>query len=215
MQKLCVEDGQTLLFIGDSITDCGRRDESPPLGSGYVALVTEMITALYPERELHYMNKGIGGNRVTDLRERWTDDVTSNAPDWLSVMIGINDLHSHLGDPAQGVSPGLFGECYDDILGRAAGSGDTKGLVLLEPFYISVDREGDTFRSQALALIPEYIAAVHDMAEKYGARLVRTHEAFQEQLRYRDADTFCPEPVHPNRAGHIVIAAELFKALQD
>ena len=215
MPDLCVEDGQTLLFIGDSITDCGRRDSAPPLGDGYVALVTEMITALYPDREIHYMNKGIGGNRVTDLRERWTDDVTSNAPDWLSVMIGINDLHSHLGDPEQGVGPELFSKCYDEILGRAAGSGDTKGMVLLEPFYISVDRQGDAFRSQVLALLPEYIAVVHAMAEKYDARLVATQEAFQEQLRYRDADTFCAEPVHPYRSGHIIIATELLKALED
>lgn len=212
MSSFWVEDGQTLLFIGDSITDCGRRGAEMPLGSGYVRLFTELATARFPERDIRYINKGIGGHRVTHLKDRWRDDVLYHKPDRLSVKIGINDLHSHLRGAEDGVSPELFASVYDEILGWTR---DELGcpLVLITPFYISTDRAGHTFRSQVLELLPRYIETVEQMADTYDAILVNLHDIFQEHLQYRDADTFCPEPVHPNHAGHIVIAEALMQAL--
>ena len=64
------EEGTTMLFIGDSITDCGRRGAEAPLGSGYVRTFTELVTSRWPERNVSWINKGISGNRVSDLRER-------------------------------------------------------------------------------------------------------------------------------------------------
>lgn len=212
MDNFAVQDGQTILFIGDSITDCGRRGTEAPLGNGYVRLFSELVTARYPERTIHSINKGIGGHRVTDLKERWQDDVIIHKPDWLSIKIGINDLHSHLRGGDGAVSPELFGQTYDFILS------ETRRLigcpvVLIDPFYISRDRTGQTFRSSVLDLLPRYIAVVHTMSERYGTRLVNTHDRFQHHLQYRDADTFCPEPVHPNHAGHLVIAEAVLEAL--
>jgi len=171
-----------------------------------------MITAQWPERRIQYLNKGIGGNRVTDLRDRWRDDVMRHRPDWLSIMIGINDLHSHLGGGPGGVDPALFRETYDSIL-REVTTDLSPQVVLLEPFYISTDTSGSSFRSQVLAVIPAYIATVHDMAGKYDTRLVKTHEVFQQQLASREPDVFCPEPVHPYRSGHLIIAHALLQAL--
>ncbi|MCK5528601.1 MAG: SGNH/GDSL hydrolase family protein, partial [Kiritimatiellae bacterium] len=92
------ESGQRLVIIGDSITDCGR--DRPVgilagLGSGYVSLVNAMLAAEYPDVMLDILNTGVGGNRVTDLRDRWQTDVLDLKPDWLSIMIGINDVWRH------------------------------------------------------------------------------------------------------------------------
>lgn len=212
MGDLCVKDGQKLLFIGDSITDCGRRGDRAPFGDGYVSLFIDLVTAHLPKRRITYINRGIGGNRVTDLRERWRDDVILNRPDWLSVKIGINDLHSFLRRADNAVSPERFREVYDSILAEARRETKAK-VVLIDPFYVSVDRSGQTFRSQVLEVLPRYIKVVHDLSKKYGTRLVRTHDVFQNHLKYRGSEAFCPEPVHPSRAGHLVIATELFKVM--
>lgn len=212
MGDLCFQDGQTVLFIGDSITDCGRRGPAAPLGDGYVSLLAEMITARWPERRIRYINTGIGGDRVTGMKNRWQDDVIRHEPDWLSVKIGINDLHSALLQGPDAVPPERYRDCYDWILADARKKTSAQ-FILVEPFYISQDQTGQTLRSQVLGLIPEYIAVVRGMADKYDARLVRTHDAFQNHLAYRGADTFCPEPVHPNRAGHIVLATEVLSVL--
>ena len=214
MSTFWIEGGQTMLFIGDSITDCGRRGAEMPLGSGYVRLFTELATARFPDRNIAYINKGIGGNRITDLKERWRDDVLFHKPDRLSIKIGINDLHSHLRNPQDGVSPEHFASVYDEVLGCTRDELNCP-LLLITPFYISTDCSGSTFRSQVLSLLPRYIETVEAMAAKYDARLVNLHDIYQEHLQYRDADTFCPEPVHPNHTGHIVIAEALMKALTE
>ena len=207
-----IEDGETMLFIGDSITDCGRRAEAAPLGDGYVRLFADMTTAAYPNRMIRYLNKGIGGNRVTGLQDRWTDDVLYHQPDKLSIKIGINDLHSVLRDDPDAVPPARFEAIYDAVLERTRQSLNCP-IVLITPFYISVETAADSFRRQVLDLIPSYIDVVERMSVKFGTRLVRLHDVFREQLKYRDSETFCPEPVHPNGAGHLIIAHALFDAL--
>ena len=213
MDDFMLQDGQLFLFQGDSITDCGRRGDAAPFGTGYASLVREMVTALYPDRVIAFMNRGIGGNTTTDLKERWDDDVIRHQPDWLSILIGINDIHRYLFNPDPGVqvSPELFREQYDWLLQRTLSETNAR-IVLLEPFYISLSSK-DTRRAQVLELLPEYIRVVHDMAEKYDTLLVPLHQVFQDHLVYYDAETFCPEPVHPNRGGHILMAFELLKIL--
>ena len=65
--------GQRIVMIGDSITDCGRRDTFAPYGNGYVSLVQAFITARYPDLALTWHNRGIGGNTVRDLAARWDE----------------------------------------------------------------------------------------------------------------------------------------------
>jgi lysophospholipase L1-like esterase len=214
MSDFWVQDGETMLFIGDSITDCGRRNANAPLGAGYVRMFTELVTARHPARNIQFLNKGIGGNRVTHLQERWADDVLHHKPDRLSIKIGINDLHSHLRNGDDAVSPDRFEAIYDEILSRTRKEVDCP-IVLLTPFYISKDQSGETFRSQVLELIPAYIGTVEKMSEKYDTLLVRLHDLFQSHLQYRDSETFCPEPVHPNPAGHLIIAQALYDAVQE
>ena len=92
MTELLFDQGQYVLFIGDSITDAGRRQaEYQPLGFGYVMIAASMIEARYPELELRFENRGIGGNTVLDLKARWQEDAIDLQPDWLSCLIGVND----------------------------------------------------------------------------------------------------------------------------
>lgn len=213
MGNFPIQDGQTYLFQGDSITDCGRRDSAAPLGAGYAALFAEMVMALYPERDITFINRGIGGDTTENLRERWDDDTIRLQPDWISILVGINDLHCFLfnPDPASQVSVAQFRENYDWLLERVTKETPAR-IVLLDPFYISLSSR-DTNRKKVLDLLPAYIEVVHEMSAKYNTLLVKMQDIYQRQLTFRDAETFCPEPVHPNRAGHIVMASELFKAI--
>ena len=116
MGDLWIQDGERMLFIGDSITDCGRRDSAAPLGDGYVSIFTEVATARYPERNIDWVNKGIGGNRTTHLVERWQTDVIDQRPDRLSIKIGINDLNSFRRREPDGVAADQYRQNYDAIL---------------------------------------------------------------------------------------------------
>ncbi|MDA0836582.1 MAG: SGNH/GDSL hydrolase family protein [Planctomycetota bacterium] len=210
--SLQIKSGQTVVMIGDSITDCGRRGADRPFGSGYVKQTVDLITAKYPERNITFINEGIGGNTVQDLRGRWHDDVLIHKPDWLTIKIGINDLHRTLGN-ALDLSPTIYEGLYTEILDLTQKHTKAK-IILIDPFYISTDTKTGGHRSTVLELLPAYQKVVAKLAKKYSvAGHVKTHALFQKQLNYRPADIFCPEPVHPNATGHTVIALGVLEAL--
>ncbi len=207
-----LNNGEKILFIGDSITDCGRRGQFSPLGNGYVSLFSQLVTAAHPKWKIEYVNKGIGGNKVTDLKNRWKDDVIDQDFDHLSIMIGINDLASFIRSDPASVDPELFHQTYDGILEYTLDEHDC-GILLLDPFYISRDHGGNSIRSEFLRLIPEYTGTVTTISSKYDTKHIETQELFSRHLKYREPDSFAPEPVHPYQLGHLIIAHSIFKEL--
>src|SRR5438046_2824066 len=86
-----------LVMIGDSITDCGRNRPvgegySGALGNGYVSLVDALLGSVYFHHGIRVVNMGSSGETVRDLRRRWQSDVVDLKPNWVSIMIGINDV---------------------------------------------------------------------------------------------------------------------------
>ncbi|MCK5113731.1 MAG: SGNH/GDSL hydrolase family protein [Phycisphaerae bacterium] len=208
-----IQDGQTVVFIGDSITDCGRRDAAFPFGTSYVKMVIDLITAKYPERAIKFFNQGISGDVAPGLQERWADDVLVHNPNWVSVMVGINDLHRRFNpDPKLHIPVEKYREAYAQFLTRTKENTDAQ-IILVDPFYISKETNPNSQRKTVLDVIPEYIAVVDEMAQKFEALHIPMHEIFQKQLQYHHADTFCPEPIHPNLAGHTVMANAWLEAV--
>ena len=92
-----LQTGCRLLFVGDSVTDCGRlrpigAGSHPALGDGYVSQVDTALRALRPDPAIEVTNMGVSGDMIRDLAGRWERDVLEVGADWLSVMIGINDV---------------------------------------------------------------------------------------------------------------------------
>ncbi len=208
-----LKSGETILFIGDSITDCGRREpQHAPLGCGYVRIVADMLTVREPQKKIAVINRGIGGDTVADLHSRWADDALEIKPDWLSIKIGINDLNQTFSGQID-LSPEKFEANYDFILAQTVKRLPNCKLLLIDPFFMSRDKLKDSYRARVMKVLPEYIDVVHRLSRKYKTRLVKTHDLFQEQLKHHKLEVFSTEPVHPNSAGHLLIAEAVYKAL--
>lgn len=87
---------KVILFQGDSITDGNRLrdnewDLNHQMGHGYAYIVNSTLGTKYPEKNLKFVNKGISGNKISDLSARWREDTLRIKPDILSILIGIND----------------------------------------------------------------------------------------------------------------------------
>ncbi len=207
MSNLLFQSGDKVLFIGDSITDCGRRGDHAPFGHGYVRKITELITAKYPEREITYVNKGIGGDIVEGLENRWDTDVIDEKPDWLSVKIGINNASRQLGqDISNEEYLPIWEACYRRILTRVKTELNAP-LFLFEIFYIEEDVENP----RPLA-VDAYNESIHKLAEEFDTRLIRTNEAFDSAVAARPGALWTTrDGVHPNAEGHTLMALEFLK----
>ena len=208
-----IKNNESILFIGDSITDCGRKDISRPLGDGYVKYFYDFMVAREPAKKITIINKGISGNTVKDLQRRWHNDVLQHKPDWLSIKIGINDLHFYMSNTSESFSPEQFMISYDDILSQTKEKAPNCKILLVEPFYVSNEKPKSSMCHDVLKLIPEYISVVRNLHKKYRTRIVNTHAVFSKLLKYYKSDTFGPDPVHPNSTGHLVIAEAVYSAL--
>ena len=206
-----IDSGSTLLFIGDSITDCGRArpvGKSGFLGDGYVNLVEAWLGANRPEYQLRILNTGISGNRIPDLQERWLRDALDLQPDWLSVMIGINDVALQFSsvegfDP---VSLQTFVDIYRRLLGQTLPV--VKGIILMTPYFLEIDKK-DTIRRG----MDRYGQAVKGLAEEYKTEFVDVQAAFDAYLAHNPVLRISYDLVHPNTIGHMVIARAFLQAL--
>ena len=211
-----IQDGETILFIGDSITDCGRRDPlHKPLGCGFVNMFNDMLLTRDSEKKITVLNRGIGGNTIDDLRSRWSDDVLAFRPDWLVIKIGINDLNQHLmKNSVVPLSPEAFGGIYDQLLALAREKLPGIRLLLIDPFYGSNDVTPGSYRSKVAALLHSYLEVIARQAAKHGTRHLKLNSLFQEKLKIQPAEIYFPnEPVHPLSTGHYLIAEAVYAAL--
>ena len=196
-----------LVMIGDSITDVGRAQPAGEglfgaLGNGYVSLVDALLGAAYPAHGIRVVNMGTGGNTVRDLEARWQMDVLDKRPDWLSVMIGINDVWRQFDSPLRPeshVPPGEYEQTLDELIARTRPT--VKSIVLMTPFYIEPNR-ADLMRART----DEYGAIVRRLSEKHGTLLVDTQAAFDAVLTDYYPATLAWDRVHPSLTGHMVLA---------
>lgn len=207
MTNLVFQSGEKVLFIGDSITDCGRRDEHAPFGNGYVSKVVELITAKYPERGIEYVNKGIGGDVVGGLEQRWEADVIAERPDWLSVKIGINNASRQLiaGLPTEEYLP-QWEASYRRILSRAKAELNAE-LFMFEIFYIATDVAEPQPRP-----VDAYNEVIHRLSDEFNARLIKTSEAFRHAVTAQPGKLWTTQDgIHPNPEGHMLMALEFLR----
>ena len=204
-----------LLFIGDSITDCGRArpvgesSEANGLGNGYVSLVNALLTAAYPKKHIRVMNTGISGNTVRDLRNRWRTDVISLRPDWVTIMIGINDVWRQfdgLWQPEQFISITEFRATLEHLVETIRP--DLNGLVLMSPYYLQTDGS-DAMRQT----MDSYRAVVADLAQTHSAVFVDTQVAFDHILVHVPAVHLSGDRIHMGTVGHMILAQAFLKEI--
>ncbi|MEX1029717.1 MAG: SGNH/GDSL hydrolase family protein [Paenibacillaceae bacterium] len=203
-----------LVLIGDSITDSDRKRPvgegiGESLGRGYVSLVNALLTAVYPELAIRVVNVGSSGHNVRDLKDRWQSDIIDLKPDWLSIMIGTNDVWRQYDQPLIAESHVYIDE-YEVTL-RALINETLpmlKGLILMTPFYIEPNRN-DAMRNT----MDQYSQVVRRLAEEYGAIFVDTQAAFDQLMIEIYPATIAWDRVHPSMVGHMTIARAFLKEL--
>ena len=210
-----IQAGSKLLFLGDSITDAGRTRPVgeglfDPMGKGYVNVVTGLLGTCYPELDIRVVNMGCSGDTVRSLKARWQTDVVERKPDWLVVMIGVNDVWRQFDMPLIKEEHVYIDE-YEKTLDELAAEGKKLargGLVLMTPHYIEPNR-ADAMR----AMMDKYGQVVRKLAAKHDAIFVDVQGGFDRVLKHCHPNALAWDRVHPNITGHSVIAKAFLDAV--
>lgn len=212
---MILQNGDMLLMIGDSITDCDRKRPvgdglHGALGTGYVALFGAMVETRQPKLECRVVNMGISGDTSRDLLTRWEEDVLSLQPQVVTVMIGINDVWHTFNRPharAAHISEEEYRENLRNIAKKTLPV--ARKLIFVSPYYIEPDlREPMRRRMDRFRLV------MREEAAQCGGVYIDTQEVFDRFVPvYYHSSFFAWDRVHPNLSGHMLIAERLYSAL--
>ncbi|MBI4977155.1 MAG: SGNH/GDSL hydrolase family protein [Spirochaetes bacterium] len=204
-----IKNNDTILFQGDSITDCGRVSAADNLGGGYVAMIRGYLQVRHADKKLTILNRGVGGNRTTELLERWDADCVALKPDVLSISIGVNDVWRLRGmwNNQTYVTIDEYKANYRKLIDRAL-AGGVRQLVLMSPTTITEDNDTELAR-----LLDERTESVIAFAKEYKAVYVPAREAQKKAIREAKDVRWTSDGCHPTTAGHALLAAAWLSAL--
>jgi len=208
--------GNTILFQGDSITDSGREKErqlpnnSMSFGYGYAFLAASKLLNSLADRNLTIYNRGISGNKVFQLAERWQEDCFELDPDIVSILIGVNDYwhkrkHNYYGNVE------IYENDYRALLKRTKEQLPEIKLIICQPFAVTNTSAVD---ESWIEPMQGYQAAAKRMADEFNAVWVPFQEVFDEAVKYAPAVYWTEDGVHPSMAGAQLMAEAWLRSVE-
>jgi len=211
---------KTILFQGDSITDAGRsREYYADLGKGYPHLIEAELGFENPN-EYVFQNRGVSGNRVLDLYARIVRDIINIKPDYMSILIGVNDIWHGLGDDPNGTGTERFKKVYDILLTELKEELPETKIMILEPFVLEASATEDTEStperwSKFSNGVFELAKIAKELAKKHGLKFVELQSKFDEAAKKAPNAYWLGDGVHPTAKGHELIKREWLKAFNE
>lgn len=210
--KRFFEDGMTMLFQGDSVTDTGRnRDLSEgieSMGNGYPFIFQQVYDTLFPGNKVKFVNKGISGNRTNHLLERYDSDFKNIRPDVISIMIGINNTWRNFDGGEDFCSAERFEEEYEELLAKIKADMPETKIMIIEQFAFTAHPDRNTWQEDLDAKRD----ATKKLAFKYADWFVPMYDILTEAAE-SDFDMYelSADGVHPETTGHALIATEMLR----
>ena len=204
LKKDCV-----ILFQGDSITDSGRNKDSnvcntlDQLGNGYALFAATQLLKTHADKQLKIYNRGISGNKVYQLRDRWEMEALAFTPDVLSILIGVNDYWHTLSSGYKGTV-----EVYENDLRALLKYTKDKlpnvQLVLCEPFALKGGSAIDEPRW--FPMFDAYRSSLKKLAGEFNAVFVPYQSAFDAAIKLAPTRYWSYDGVHPDLPGRQLMA---------
>jgi lysophospholipase L1-like esterase len=164
------------------------------------------------------INRGISGNRVVDLYARIRRDMINLKPDYMSILIGINDVWHEYGS-ANGVDAVKFEMVYGLMIEELQRDLPNPKIMIMEPFVLPgsatwTDEEHPGRWEYFVEECALRRAAAKRIAEKYGLVYVPLQELFDKANADAPMGYWLADGVHPTPAGHELIKGEWLKAFE-
>jgi lysophospholipase L1-like esterase len=208
---------EVIVFQGDSITDANRDkemllpNERRGFGNGYVYLNCAALLSQFAQKDLKIYNRGISGNKVFQLAERWDKDCLSLQPTVLSILVGVNDFW-HMHDKRYAGTLEICENDYRALLRRTKESLPNVRLVIGEPFAVLGAK---SVNESWFPQFDAYRAASKKLADEFGAIFIPYHEVFANAIKVAPPSYWTPDGVHPSFAGAALMSQAWMKYVID
>ncbi|OKS85329.1 SGNH/GDSL hydrolase family protein [Mucilaginibacter polytrichastri] len=207
-KRIGLETGNIILLQGDSITDWGRdKTKNEPnttaaLGSGYAMQAAAGLLYKYADKNLQVYNKGISGNKVYQLAERWDNDCLNIKPNVLSILIGVNDFWHTLTGGYKGTVD-IYTSDFKKLLDRTKQALPDIKLIIGEPFAVKGVKAVD---DKWYPAFNAYRASAKDIADQYDAVWIPYQSIFDKAQEIAPGSYWTIDGVHPSVAGAQLMA---------
>ncbi len=208
-QKIILKKDAVIMMQGDSITDAGRdkanniANSMPMLGSGYSLFVASQLLSTHASKQLKIYNRGVSGNKVFQLRERWEAECLGFFPDVISILIGVNDYWHTLSHGYKGTAE-VYENDYRDLLRYTKEKLPNVRFVICEPFTVKGGSAIDEPRWYPM--FDEYRKIAKKLASEFNAIFVPFQEGFDAAMKQAPARYWSNDGVHPDLPGRQLMA---------
>src|SRR5699024_7778347 len=141
---------------------------------------------------------------------RWQTDVLDLQPDYVSILIGINDVWRFFDQPFQHptdlVRLHVFKETYQQLIDQTKAR--VKGIFLLSPFMFETNLEDPMFKQ-----LKQYQTAVKTLAKKNELAYFDLQAVVDKYLSKQSIYILSGNRVHSNQNGHFLIANAILKEM--
>lgn len=217
-KKITLNNNDVVLFQGDSITDSGRDKKNTAannvacMGSGYALVAGSTLLFNNPDKNLQIYNKGISGNKVYQLADRWDADCLDLKPNVLSIFVGVNDYwHTLTAKPPYTGTIETYRTDYKKLIDRTKQALPDVKLIICEPYAINgVKSVTDAWYPK----FPEFQVAAREIADQYGAAFVPFQSAVDKAMKKAPGAYWTGDGVHPNMAGITLLAHTWLEAIK-
>lgn len=215
-KQIRLKQGDVILFQGDSITDAGRkRDDNGKnndsvLGNGYPVLAGAELLYQYADKQLSVYNKGISGNKVYQLADRWEEDCLALKPNVLSILIGVNDFWHKFNHNYDGTLQ-VYKDDFTALLERTKKALPNVQFIIGEPFGV---RGISAVKDEWYPDFDGYRQAAREVADAFGAIFIPYQKVFDEAQKTAPGSYWTHDGVHPSLAGAQLMAHAWLKTVK-
>lgn len=215
-KKVSIAKNDVILFQGDSITDAGRKKDSDAfnnasaLGGGYAMIAASGLLFNYADKDLKIYNKGISGNKVYQLAERWEKDTLDLRPNVLSILVGVNDFWHTLTNNYKGTIK-TYNDDFKALLDRTKQKLPEVKLIIGEPYAVKGIKAVD---EKWYPAFDEYRKAAREIAASYDAVFIPYQSIYDNAQKTAPGLYWTGDGVHPTLAGTHLMAHAWLEAVK-
>jgi len=208
--------GEVILFQGDSITDAGREKEKQfansagSFGTGYALLAASEVLNDYAAKEFTIYNRGISGNKVYQLAERWQKDCFDLNPGVLSILVGVNDFWHKLNGQYNGTVE-IYETDFRKLLDRTMKTLPKVKLVIGEPYAVL---DGSAVDEKWFPEFDSYRYSAKKVATEFETIFIPFQDIFEQAQKHAPGKYWTADGVHPSMAGAALMSAAWLKAVE-